>query len=370
MTDSAQLASSSANALTIPEIVRSARSALTPAEWDYSCGGADSETTLRRNRLSFSELAFRPRVLTGPGHPGTGTTLLGHHLELPVLLAPIGTITTFHPDGALACARAAQDAGTGAFVGTLSHPALEVVRAGSRAPLFFQLYVYGNRDWLQRLVERVEGAGYQGLCVTVDVSAYGRRERDLHNQYFPRQHDERPNLGTSTGVAEMVHQEAYNAALTWDDLAWLREVTRLPLMVKGVMTQEDAVIAADHGIDVVYVSNHGGRQLDHAPASIDVLPEIVTAVKGRVEIVLDSGIMRGTDVVKALALGARAVAIGKLMAWGLAAGGESGLLRVLELLRTEMAITMANLGVRSVEELHPGLLQRVSAAAGSAWPAS
>ncbi|WP_158657501.1 alpha-hydroxy acid oxidase [Blastococcus saxobsidens] len=358
-----------ADLLTIPEVVERARQTLSGDQWDYSCGGAESETTLRRNRTAFAELAFRPRVLMGAGQPDTSATFLGRLLALPVLLAPVGSIATFHPDGALACARVAADAGTGAFVGTLSHPALEVVRSGSTAPLFFQLYVYGDRGWLRDLVSRVEAAGYQGICVTVDVSAYGRRERDLHNRYFPRQSVERPNLGASTDVPGMVHRDAYNAALTWDDLAWLRGVTRLPLIVKGIMSSDDAAIAADHGVDVVYVSNHGGRQLDHALASIDVLPEVVSAVDGRAEVVLDSGIMRGSDVVKALALGARAVAIGKLMAWGLSAGGEAGLLRTLQLLQTEMATTLTNLGVRSVSELHPDLLRRVSPSAASAWPA-
>jgi isopentenyl diphosphate isomerase/L-lactate dehydrogenase-like FMN-dependent dehydrogenase len=358
-----------ADLLTIPEVVRCAQQALSGEEWDYSCGGAESETTLRRNRSSFAELAFRPRVLAGVGRPDTGTSLLGHPLALPVVLAPIGSITTFHPDGALACARVAADAGSGAFVGTLAHPALEAVRAGSTAPLFFQLYVYGDRGWLQQLLRRVESAGYQAICVTVDVSAYGRRERDLHNRFFPRQSVERPNLGASTDVPELVHRDVYNAALTWDDVAWLRNATRLPVMVKGIMTGEDAAIAADHGVDVVYVSNHGGRQLDHALASIDVLPEVVAAVDGRAEVILDSGIMRGTDVVKALALGARAVAIGKLMAWGLAAGGEAGLLRTLDLLRTEIVTTLTNLGVRSLGELGPHLLQRVSPGAASVWPA-
>lgn len=357
-----------ADLLTIPEVVRGAREALTEAEWDYSSGGAESEATLRRNRTAFAEWAFRPRVLRGVGEPSTCTDLLGHQLELPVLLAPIGSIATFHPDGALACAHVASGAGTAAFVGTLAHPALEVVRVGSSAPLFFQLYVYGGRDWLDQLVGRVEAAGFEAICVTVDVAAYGRRERDLHNRYFPRQSVERPNLGGGSEMPEIVNRDGYNAALSWDDLAWLRRRTRLPLMVKGVMTGEDAAIAVDHGIDIVYVSNHGGRQLDHALASLEVLPEVVAAVDGRAQVILDSGIMRGTDVVKALALGAQAVAIGKLMAWGLAAGGEPGLRRTLELLQTEMATTMANLGAHSVAELHPGLLRRVSPTSALAWP--
>lgn len=359
----------SADLLTIPEIVRRARLTLSEDEWDYSSGGAESETTLRRNRAAFSEWGFRPRVLMGVGKPDTSTVFLGERLELPVLLSPVGSIATFHPDGALACARAASSAGTAAFVGTLSGPALEVVREGSSAPLYFQLYVYGDRDWLRQLIRRVEAAGYSGICVTVDVAAYGRRERDLHNRYFPRETVERPNLSGGNDVPELIHRDSYNAALTWDDLDWLRSQTRLPLMVKGVMTGEDAAIAADRGVDVVYVSNHGGRQLDHGLASIDVLPEVVEAVAGRAEVLLDSGVMRGTDVVKALALGARGIAIGKLMAWGLAAGGEAGLARTLELLQLEIRTTLTNLGIRSIHELHPGLLMKVPPMASSLWPA-
>lgn len=339
--------------LTIPEVVDRARRAVTADVWDYSSGGAESETTLRRNRAAFSTATFRPRVLRGAVRPDIGTTLLGHRLALPVLLAPVGSIATFHPDGALACARVAQAKGTGAFVGTLSAPSLEAVREGSQAPLIFQVYVYGDRDWLQDLVHRVEAAGYQALCVTVDVAAYGRRERDLRNRYFPRQSVERPNLGAGTSVPDMVNRDDFNAAFTWGDLAWLRTITRLPILIKGILDAEDAVLAVENGVDAVYVSNHGGRQLDHAPSSFEVLPEIVDAVGGRAEVVLDSGIMRGTDVVKCLAMGASAVCIGKLMCWGLAAGGEAGLARVLDLLGEEMTVTLSNLGVRSASELAP-----------------
>lgn len=337
--------------LTIPELVDRARRNLTREVWDYASGGAESETTLRRNRAAFSAVAFRPRVLRGSGRPDLSTIFLGHRLSLPVLLAPVGSIATLHPDGALACARVAGDHGTGAFVGTLSAPSLEVVRQGSRAPLFFQVYVYGDRSWLADLVQRVEAAGYQGLCLTVDVAAYGRRERDLSNRYFPRHDVERPNLGPGTSIPDMVHRDDYNAAFTWDDVAWLRTTTRLPILIKGILDREDALLAVENGMDAVYVSNHGGRQLDHAPSSFEVLPEIVEAVDGRAQVVLDSGIMRGTDVVKCLALGATAVSIGKLMCWAIAAGGDAGLKRALELLAEEMTVTMSNLGVGSTTEL-------------------
>lgn len=356
--------------LTIPEVVDRARRNVTSDVWDYSCGGAESETTLRRNRAAFSTTAFRPRVLRGLGKPDIGTTFLGHPLSVPVLLAPVGSIATFHPDGALACARAAQFKGTAAFVGTLSAPGLELVRSGSSAPLFFQVYIYGDRQWLKGLVERVERAGYQALCVTVDVAAYGRRERDLSNRYFPRQSVERPNLGAGTAVPDMVNRDEYNAAFTWNDVAWLRTITKLPIMIKGILDREDALLAVEHGVDVVYVSNHGGRQLDHGPSSFEVLPEVVEAVDGRAQVVLDGGVMRGTDVVKCLALGATAVSIGKLMCWGLAAAGEAGLGRVLDLLSEEIHVTMSNLGVRSTAELGPQHLRPTAVyAAEHVWPA-
>lgn len=355
--------------LTIPEVVERARRNLPPNVWDYVCGGADSETTLRRNRTAFSSTAFRPRVLRGVGTPDTRTSLLGEELALPVVLAPVGSIANFHPDGALACARVAEAQGTAAFVGTLSQPSLEVVRAGSKAPLFFQLYVYGGRDWLRALVERVEQAGYEALCLTVDLAAYGRRERDLHNRYFPRQTVERPNLGVATPVDEAVHRDDYNAALTWEDVSWIRSITSLPIMLKGVLDRDDAALAVEHGADVVYVSNHGGRQLDHAPSTVEVLPEIVDAVAGRAQIVVDSGIVRGTDVVTCLALGASAVCIGKLMCWGLAAAGEEGLRRTLEILAAEVSNTMSNIGAGKVQDLCPEMLRASSPAAGTAWPA-
>lgn len=365
-----QPAGESIDLRTIPHVVEAARRRLEPDVWDYSCGGADSETTLRRNRLAFAGLAFRPRVMRGVVQPSTTATLLGHPLSLPVALAPVGSISAFHDDGALACARTAGEVGTAAFVGILSEPALEDVRAGSDGPLVFQIYLYGDRAWLESLVSRVEAAGYQAICLTVDVAAYGRRERDIHNGFHPRRTVERPNLGAASIVLGLVDDDARNSAATWGDVRWLRTVTSLPIMVKGVMTGEDARIAVEHGVDVVYVSNHGGRQLDHLPSTIEILPEVVAAVGGRAEIILDSGIMRGSDVLKALALGASVVTIGKLMAWGLAAGGEAGLRRVLELLRIELVTAMTNLGISSFDELDPSMLHAVSAAAGSVWPAN
>lgn len=353
--------------LTINEVVGRARSELEPHIWDYSCGGAGSETTLRRNRSAFDRVAFSPRVLKGGGQPSLSTTFLGCRLELPVMLAPVGSIGHFHPDGALACARAAERAGTATFVGTLASPPLEEVRAGTEGTLFFQLYLYGDRRWTEQLVKRAEFAGYSAICVTVDLAAYGRRERDLHNRFSPRESVERPNLDPGQG-ADSTLCDTYNAGFSWGDVAWLRELTDLPLILKGILNARDAELAAELGADAVYVSNHGGRQLDHAPAAIEVLPEIVEAARGRVEVVVDSGFMRGTDVVKALAMGAKAVAIGKLMVWGLAAGGEHGLSQTLGLLEREMSCTMANVGAGCVADLCPETLRSSFPPSRSPWP--
>ena len=353
---------------TILEVVDAARTSLDPRVWDYSAGGADDEITLRRNRSAFEHIAFSPRILQGAENPDLSTTLVGKDLELPLLFAPVGSIAQFDHAGALAPARVAERMGIASFVGTLATPSLEEVASNASGPLFFQMYVYGDRGWVAELLARVEAAGYSALCVTVDVGAYGRRERDLRNRFYPRESVERPNLDVLGGVPGTVLDDTYNARFTWSDLAWLRELTSLPIMVKGVLAAADAVACVDRGVDVVYVSNHGGRQLDHAPSSIEVLPEVAEAVQGRADLVVDSGFMRGTDVLKALALGAKAVGLGKLMVWALAAGGEDGLEAVVAILRSEMSAAMTNLGVSSVTELSTGHLRPASAPPAAPWP--
>ncbi|HZT08869.1 MAG TPA: alpha-hydroxy acid oxidase [Chloroflexota bacterium] len=353
--------------ITIPEIVQAAKERLPINAWDYSFGGAETETTLRRNRTAFDYVALRPRVLRDVRSRTTSTTFLGNPLSLPVMLAPIGGPQNYDPDGALACARAADQVGTMAFIGTLSSPSMEEVRAGSNGPLVFQIYIRGDRAWLAALVRRVETAGYSALCLTVDSAAYGRRERDLHKRYFRGDGGTQPNLAGLPG-SEGGGSRDYQAGLTWDDVDWLRSATPLPIILKGILSPEDAELAVQHGVQVVYVSNHGGRQLDHAPATLDVLPEIVRAVDGRAEVLVDSGFMRGTDVVKALALGARAVLIGKLMAWALGAGGTAGVARALEILRTEMLLAMANIGVTSIAEIGPACVRASYPPREAPWP--
>ncbi len=345
--------------LTIPEIIRVAEERLPKHYWDYATGGAETETTLRRKRMAMSQFALRPRVLVDVRERDTSTTFLGYPIASPVMLAPVGSLTNFDPDGALAAARVAERKGTIAFVSSVSAPVMETVAAGVSSPLVFQLYNHGDRDWVKGMVQRVERAGYCALCITADTAMYGRRERDLHNRFFPTaQLEERPNLAGLTdpvGAAEI-----HRASLTWDYLDWLRDLTHLPLILKGVMDAEDATRAVEHGVNVVYVSNHGGRQLDHAPATIEVLPEVVQAVAGRAEVLVDSGFVRGTDVLKGIALGARAVLVGKLMAWALAAASEAGLEQALDLLRTEISVTMALIGARNMGEIGPPVLRPAS----------
>ncbi|MBI2954443.1 MAG: alpha-hydroxy-acid oxidizing protein [Chloroflexi bacterium] len=342
--------------LTIPEIIHAAEEKLPRPIWDFASGGAETETTLRRNRLAMERYALCQRVLVDVRKCDFSTTFLNHRLSIPVMLAPVGSLTRFAPDGALAAARVAERKGTIAFVSTVSAPSLETVAAGVDGPAIFQLYNYGDRDWVKSIVRRVENAGYCALCLTADTAMYGRRERDLHNRFFPRQvASDRPNLAD----VNCTHDEAEvnKAGMTWEYLAWLRDQTRLPLILKGVMMADDAARAVEAGVEAIYVSNHGGRQLDHGLATIEVLPEIVQAVAGRAEVLVDSGFVRGTDVIKGLALGAKAVAIGKLMSWGLAADGEAGLERALDLLAREIEVGMALIGATSVAEIGPHVIR-------------
>ena len=321
------------------EIVVAARRALGQGAWDYLVGGAESETTMRRNRLGFDRLAFRPRVLVDVSQINPSTSFLGQRLRIPVLLAPIGSLQVFTPEGAVASARAAMEFGTMPVVSSATLPSLEETAAASDGPKIFQLYVNGDMEWVKDIVGRIKAARYDAFCLTVDVAVYSRRERPMLSRWL-------------TPTQRAATSRRYLAALTWETMAAIKELAGLPFLLKGVQTAEDARLAVEHGVDVVWVSNHGGRQLDHALGTIDTLPEIVQAVDGKADIVLDGGILRGTDVLKALALGAKAVAIGKLQGWGLAAAGEAGLLRVLELLEHEITVAMGLLGVTRIDQLN------------------
>ncbi len=334
-----------ADFVTNQEIIAAARRNLPDNVWHYLTGGAESETTMRRNRYGLDAWAFRSRVLVDVSSIDTATTFLGHKLRIPVMLAPIGSLQSITPEGGLAVARAAEAFGTLNFVSSVTQPSLEEIAAASRAPKIFQLYVQGDLDWVKAILQRVKQAGYAALCLTVDTAHYGHRERQMMDRWLP---PSRRGVGYE-----------YRAGLTWDHLDAIKEIGGLPFILKGVATAEDAALAVEHGVSAIYVSNHGGRQLDHNRATIDMLPEIAEAVGGRAQVVLDGGIVRGTDVLKALALGADAVAIGKLQGWGLAAAGQAGLLRVLEILESEIVTTMGLLGITRLDRITAACLSRV-----------
>ena len=334
-----------ADFITNQEIIIAARRNLTDNVWHYLTGGAESETTMRRNRFGLDSLAFRPRVLVDVSKIDTSTTVLGHRVKIPVLLAPIGSLQSITAQGGIAVAKAAAEFGTVNFVSSVTQPSLEEIAAASRSPKIFQLYVQGDLKWVETLLTRVKQAGYAALCLTVDTAHYGHRERQMMDRWLP---PSRRGVGYE-----------YRARLTWELLDAIKEIAGLPFILKGVATGEDAALAVAHGVSAIYVSNHGGRQLDHGRATIDMLPEIVDAVGGRAEIVLDGGILRGSDVLKAIALGARAVAIGKLQGWGLAAGGQAGLMRVLEILESELITSMGLLGITRLDQLNSAYLCKV-----------
>ncbi len=351
-----------------------ARQTLPGQAFDFIAGGAEDEVTLNANRTAWQRLQLLPRVLMDVSNVNTSASVLGRRIALPVLLAPVALQRLAHPEGELAVARAAAAAGTVQVLSTMSSYTMEDVAAAATGPKWFQLYCYRDKELTRRLVQRAQAQGFEALCLTVDLPRLGRRERDLRNAMeFP------PDVVPMNLVTEVDPQsvppesrgtqlEAFTASLlnlsweiipslTWADVDWLRSLTSMPLVLKGILAPEDARIALDHGVAAIIVSNHGGRQLDGVPAAIDVLPEIVEAVQGRAEVLVDGGVRRGTDVLKALALGARAVLIGRPYLWGLATGGEAGVARVLALLRAEFEMAMALAGCRSVSEVTRALVR-------------
>jgi isopentenyl diphosphate isomerase/L-lactate dehydrogenase-like FMN-dependent dehydrogenase len=330
---------------TLQQVAPRARRNLSRSVWDYIVGGSETETTLRRNRLALDCLALRPSVLRNVSEVDTSTSFLGAKLAMPVMLAPIGSLQLIHPDGALASAKAAATAGTISFMSSVTLPEREVVGAATDAPKVFQLYVRGDDASIDSEVKRARDAGFDFFCLTVDTAVGSRRERDIIGRWLP------PSRSGPLPGRE------FQTALSWDNVKRFKDTHDIPLIIKGIHTAEDAAIAIEHGVNAVYVSNHGGRQLDHGRGAADILPEVVAEVAGRAPVVFDGGIMRGTDVIKALALGADAVAIGKLQGLGLGAGGEAGVARVLALLQSEITISMGLLGARNVGEITPDCVE-------------
>ncbi|MBI2315958.1 MAG: alpha-hydroxy-acid oxidizing protein [Betaproteobacteria bacterium] len=333
---------------TLHEIVKAARANLPDGPWDYLVGAAETETTHIRNRLAIDALAFRPRVLRDVSKIDCSSTFMGKPMRIPVFLAPMGSLHTLGADGALAVAKGAERFGVMSFLSSVALPGLEEVAAGTKHPKVFQLYVRGDRAWVADHIRRAIDCGYHGFCFTVDTAIYSRRERDILKRYLPA------GRRSASGFN-------YQSAMSWELVKWFKDKYPLPLILKGIATAEDAELAVEHGVDVVYVSNHGGRQLDHGAGAIDLLAEVLKAVGGKAEVVVDGGFLRGTDVVKAIALGAKAVGVGRLHGFGLAAAGEVGVARVLELLEIEIQLCMGLLGVRRLEELNPRHLRPAQA---------
>jgi glycolate oxidase len=322
------------------ELYEPARRNITKETWDYLMGGAETETTLIRNRVALDSLAFRPRVLRNVENVSARSKLLGHDLRLPLILAPIGSLQDIVAAGGLAPTRAAAQFGVLHMLSSVCKPGLEEVAAANDHPKLFQLYVRGDAAWVDAFLDRAVAHKYAALCLTVDLDYYGRRDRDLAKRYKPTARREQ-----STAA------DPFQSRFAWADIARIRKKFKKPLILKGIATAEDAVIAVEHGIDAVYISNHGGRQLDHGRGCIEALPEVVEAVRGRAEVIVDGGFFRGTDVVKAMALGANAVGLGKLQGLALAAGAEGATVRMLELLEDEIRRCLGLLGVTSYAEL-------------------
>lgn len=312
-----------------------ARARMKPEEWDFYAGGSNDEVTLRSTRAAFEHIRLRPRVLVDISKCDLRTTVLGTGVSMPILVAPTAFHGLAHTEGECETARAAGDMGTLMVASTTSNRSIEEIAAAASGPLWFQLYTYGGFEISASLVRRAESAGYRAIVLTVDLPRLGRRERDIRNSF---------NLPSRLFEGNFVGLEIPDdtfVTLTWESIAWLRGVTSLPIVIKGILTAEDAQLAVEHGVDGIVVSNHGGRQLDTTLPAIEALPEVVEAAAGRCEVYMDGGIRRGTDVLKALAIGARAVLLGRPVLWGLAVNGETGVRHVLAMLRDELELAMA-----------------------------
>ena len=331
------------------ELIRKARANLNQNAWDYIVGAAETETTMRRNRMALDEIAFRPRVLRDVSQVDASVERFGRKLRLPVMIAPVGALEIFDAEGAAAVARGAGRFGAAHMLSSVSEPGLEkVAEAAPDALRIYQLYVRGDDAFVEDCVSRSIAGGYSAFCLTVDTAHYSRRERDIAKRYV------RESRLRATGGD-------YQKGLSWRTVKLIKDKFRIPLVIKGIATAEDAAIALDHGVDWIYVSNHGGRQLDHGRGAMHVLPEIVDAVKGRAGIMIDGGFCRGTDIVKGIASGADLVGIGRLQCWALAAAGKAGIERMLELLEDEVLRCLGLLGATSFREVEKSCLHPATA---------
>lgn len=329
------------------EILAQAR--METGAWNYYQSGSDDEVTLRANRTAFERIRLRPRVLVDVRACDMRTNVLGTPVSMPILIAPTAFHCLAHAEGECATARAAGRAGALMVASTSSTRSLEDIAREANGPLWFQLYFH-DRTTAEELVYRATVAGYRALVITADSPRWGHKERAIRSGFGLPPHLHKANFADEDAAREDVY-------VTWGSLAWLRSLTSLPIVLKGILTAEDATLALKHGVDGIIVSNHGGRQLDSVPASIEALPEVVEAVDGRCEVYLDGGIRRGTDILKALALGARAVLVGRPVLWGLAANGAEGASHVLELLRAELELAMVLSGRPTLESIDRSLVK-------------
>jgi isopentenyl diphosphate isomerase/L-lactate dehydrogenase-like FMN-dependent dehydrogenase len=329
--------------VTVEDYEPAARERLPTDVYDFYAGGAGDEWTLAENRRAFERWVIRPRMLTGAYPPDPSTELLGSTIGFPVLVAPWAYQRLAHPDGELATARAAARAGTIMVVSSTTQAYLEDIAAASDGAKWWQLYIFTDRELTAEMLKRVHASGFGAICFTVDLRVIGLRHRDTRNAF---------EMPVGLPQDDLV----FEPNITWDDIAWIREQAPLPLLLKGIMTAEDATLAVEAGVDGIVVSNHGARQLDAVAAPLTVLPEIVDAVQGRAPVLVDGGFRRGTDVFKALALGASAVLVGRPTVWGLAAAGEDGVVDVLRILREELENVMTLAGTRTVGDITSAFL--------------
>lgn len=374
----------------IEDLRQLARSRVPRIVFNYIDGGAEEEWTLRENRRAFEEVTFRPQHAVAFPSCDLRTRVLGTELSMPLLLAPVGYLRVMHPGGEVAAARAAGKAGVGLILSTVSGHRLEDVKAASPGQVWYQLYLTGGRTAAENAMRRAMDVGYRVLVITIDSAVIGYREREARDgmeqllrgnawskipfapQILARPGwlarflldgglPSMPNIVTpERGVLQVrdAHTAMKREAFSWDDMPWIRALWKGPIVIKGVLSAEEAKRSLDHGAAAVVVSNHGGRQLDGVPASLQVLPEVVAAVKNQAEVLLDSGIRRGSDVVKAICLGARAVLAGRAYAYGLAAGGEAGVTRALEILRADLERCLKLLGCASVDGLNESYVRK------------
>jgi isopentenyl diphosphate isomerase/L-lactate dehydrogenase-like FMN-dependent dehydrogenase len=341
--------------ITTTELILKAHARSEAATWGYVSGGSESETAKRRNRAAIDAWAFVPRVLRNVSRIDLSAQILKTRLRMPVLLAPVGSLQVVGEGGAASSIGAADVFGVLPVISSSSQPPIEDCAKAAQCDKWYQLYIRGDWDWVKTMVGRIRTSSYRALVLTVDAPVYSVRDRQLHHRWLP------PSK-------KAVHDDDFQALMDWDFVARVKEFAGIPIALKGIQCAADAEIALKRGVDVIWVSNHGGRHLDHARPTLDVLREVAPVVGGRVPIVVDGGFMRGSDFIKAIAFGATAVAVGRMQAYALAAAGAAGIRRYLEIVEEEMQTSMAMIGVTSLAELNPGYLKRLGRAGTAPRP--